>query len=629
MRYVACFIFALASLFAYSQRTSHGAELLFADPKQESSTATRTSRKINESFTTVRIISRQEIRLSGALTAQEAIERTIPDIEGIEGAVSRYVSSRGANAAVEFNERTLMLLDGCPLNSASIGHVMLAGIPVHHIDRIEVAFGPGSAVYGPNAFSGVINIVTRTPEQIEREASGGFASRDGATAHLSALMPFANGSLMAGGSFFRDPGSDRVLNNDTKSNDFHFVVRSKQGSSNWTGRYQYFNIDRGSIGTGAVFATPNDRMSQVIHAVQLGHEAPMGGWTASTRFQGLVSDLDLLRELPPGSSVTFLSRTRSFIGVLEQLFQRNTQNAHITAGIEGRMMRASGGVLPDRTNTNVAAFIQSEYRWGSLQPVLGVRFDSHSIYGAELSPRAGLVFNAGQGTFFRSSYGRSFRAPNASELYNQGFPIYTMHPQFGLVQLNVFGNIDLRPEIMDAFEIGFNHQSKDGWHIDVAAFQNEMRDLIDLTVRFDPNNPDPTNFTYSNLGRVRVQGAAATVSRYIGSGVDVSLGWSRAIAKDIGNNSGYGSSSPDRAIARIAYRGAGPIHGQLTAIFPSVAVGSGTTSGVVAHLNLVCKVDRQHELNFRIDNLFNTANMIGPGVSGGSRSLMLRLVSHW
>jgi iron complex outermembrane receptor protein len=84
----------------------------------------------------------------------------------------------------EFNPQTLMLLNGVPLTTLFVGNRgnLWAGLPVENISRVEVIRGPGSALYGADAYSGVINIVTRSAEELAGlevgARLGSFASRD-------------------------------------------------------------------------------------------------------------------------------------------------------------------------------------------------------------------------------------------------------------------------------------------------------------------------------------------------------------------------------------------------------------------------------------------------------------------
>src|SRR5690606_2065211 len=77
----------------------------------------------------------------------------------------------------DVNPQVLMLINGGPLSSLYVGdrNQVWGGMPVEAISRIEVVRGPGSAIYGADAFAGVINIITKTPEEMNGLSMGARA----------------------------------------------------------------------------------------------------------------------------------------------------------------------------------------------------------------------------------------------------------------------------------------------------------------------------------------------------------------------------------------------------------------------------------------------------------------------
>ncbi len=126
-------------------------------------TATRTQMPISEVSSSITVITRKQIEDSGAKTVLDII-KTVPGIfvystsgNLIEGAVSL----RGFNPYG--SERVLVMVDGVPINSSSDGFVNWAKVPpIEDIEKIEIVRGPTSALYGPFAMGGVINIITKS-----------------------------------------------------------------------------------------------------------------------------------------------------------------------------------------------------------------------------------------------------------------------------------------------------------------------------------------------------------------------------------------------------------------------------------------------------------------------------------
>ncbi len=136
-------------------------------------TATRTSLKKNEIPAKVDVLTSSHIKDIPATSIDELF-RTIPNVvvNRSWGMFSKNssVTMRGMDASA----RTLVLLNGTPLNKTAGGSVVWDMISPESIEKIELVKGPGSALYGNNAMAGVINLITKTPdsEKIKGSVSG-------------------------------------------------------------------------------------------------------------------------------------------------------------------------------------------------------------------------------------------------------------------------------------------------------------------------------------------------------------------------------------------------------------------------------------------------------------------------
>ena len=130
------------------------------------------------------VITNRDIERIGATELNEVLE-TVP---GLHVSVSSQAYNpifqiRGIRS--EFNPQVLMLINGIPVTNVFAGNrsIVWGGMPVSNIARVEVIRGPGSAVYGADAFAGVINIITKTAEDIDGLdigfRAGEFATKEG------------------------------------------------------------------------------------------------------------------------------------------------------------------------------------------------------------------------------------------------------------------------------------------------------------------------------------------------------------------------------------------------------------------------------------------------------------------
>jgi len=148
----------------------------------------KSSESLREAPATVAVITADEIRRRGYLDLEQLLH-DLPgfDVSRLNGKIYSNIYQRGYRSAL--NDRLMLLVDGVEQNELSSNTLYLSRqYPLTNIDRVEIIYGPASTMYGANAYTGVISIITRDPESIaaERSAgaigqvtSGGYGSRSG------------------------------------------------------------------------------------------------------------------------------------------------------------------------------------------------------------------------------------------------------------------------------------------------------------------------------------------------------------------------------------------------------------------------------------------------------------------
>ncbi|HSZ86289.1 MAG TPA: TonB-dependent receptor, partial [Puia sp.] len=140
-------------------------------------TASGYPQTISEAPSTITVITKQQIEERGYEQLEDAL-RDVPGIDmiHINGYAPTLIYFRGMYGAE--NLRALLMIDGIVENNI-LGTNDLAGpaYPMHNVERIEIIWGPVSALYGENAFGGVINIITKKGNDVNGvHAEGGFGS---------------------------------------------------------------------------------------------------------------------------------------------------------------------------------------------------------------------------------------------------------------------------------------------------------------------------------------------------------------------------------------------------------------------------------------------------------------------
>ncbi|MFZ2960491.1 MAG: TonB-dependent receptor [Candidatus Ozemobacteraceae bacterium] len=128
-------------------------------------TAARHERPLSSSPVTMHVITEEDIRRSPAMTLSDLL-RQVPGFQ-TKTWLSEFTNTslRGMVGASVINERIMWMLDGVPINDVRDGGIWTdITIPLSNIKRIEVLSGPGSALYGSNAFVGVVHIITKDPD---------------------------------------------------------------------------------------------------------------------------------------------------------------------------------------------------------------------------------------------------------------------------------------------------------------------------------------------------------------------------------------------------------------------------------------------------------------------------------
>jgi len=168
--------------FAENSADEDDLQLVYGD-KSTVSIATGSPQTLRRAPAVATVIKAEDIAAMGATDLDDVLE-TVPGLHvnrGANGYTPLYVI-RGVFS--QYNPQVLMLQNGVPITTLFIGNKgnLWGGYPVEHIARIEIIRGPGSALYGADAFSGVINIITKSAVETRGTEiglrGGSFATRN-------------------------------------------------------------------------------------------------------------------------------------------------------------------------------------------------------------------------------------------------------------------------------------------------------------------------------------------------------------------------------------------------------------------------------------------------------------------
>lgn len=399
------------------------------------------------------------------------------------GGVGKLASAfiRGTNSS-----HLLVLQDGVPVNDPFLGGFDHSTLSLEGLERVELARGPFSALYGSPALGGVFNLVTRPAEN----PFGRARLEAGEDGHRNLG---GSGSVFKGPARLR-PAAQLFRTDGTLRNDFHDsnevgLAADLQLGSGWEVR-PAARVYEGKTGLPIGFGgnpTPHrtqwfDRQTLAVPVSWHQRRFAFEGHLAGLRTNLQVRD----RDDPFGASDAQGERTQARVHLHGRLgtrfewvggaeFQRDQveSSSAFGPGLQGETQRTSG------------AFLQGSFRTERWRADLGVRRDHASSFGGETSLRMAAAVRLTPTSRLRLGYGEAFRAPSLADLFFPGF-----------------SNPNLEPERVQASELAWEWRAS-GFSLDVIGFYQELESLIEF---------DYLTFRPVNLGAGRSQGLELVTS---------------------------------------------------------------------------------------------------------------------
>lgn len=434
--------------------------------------ASREPEKIVEAPAAVTVVEPRVLQNIAATGQAPIALAQSPGVDLVQSGVNDFnINARGFNSSL--NRRVLTMLDGRDLAIAFLGSQEWNSLPVSTdgFKSMELVRGPGSALYGANAFAGVINMTTYSP----REAPGGKVSLAGGElssfrldgSYATTLNDGAWGFRLNAGYSTNDTWSRSRTSADGLDlrreyadavkgiNDFTVPAEGPEaiplngqglaaGTRSATGdrkpittRYGTARLDNYTLGDGVltveggaskveneVLITGIGRI-QVIDGVKpfaraaytADHFTVFGWWNnrdSKKPQYSLASGAPLIEKsnifhLEGQANTSFADGKGKFIaGASERVTQVNTEET---------LMRAADD---DRSDKLHSAYAQLEYRISERFRVIGAgRYDQGDLFEGRFSPKGAVVFSPNENHSIRASVNSAFQTPNYSEFFLQ------------------------------------------------------------------------------------------------------------------------------------------------------------------------------------------------------------------
>ncbi|MCP4107428.1 MAG: TonB-dependent receptor [Desulfobacteraceae bacterium] len=479
-------------------------------------TATKNIMEVRKAPAISTVITAREIRNMGAKNISDVL-RNIPGLQVFEGPACEGITQWGVRGIrTVYSEKVLLLIDGHKVNESFAGQFVYVfhDLTVENIKRIEVIRGPGSALYGTSAFVAVINVITKTAEDVGGQQFSVTAGEFN-TQHYNLLFGHKDNNFRVSGhmDYFDTDGANSVIESDRLSSDTRFSSAAPGPSSEFAEKFDFgLRMTYGDLGLRLRFV---DRE----HGTNVGAGSTLNVENTQSRHEytyilgdivytkNFTDDLDmtvrlyadhfsffqLLEIRPPG----FTGGDDKGVWGNPQLKTKNTGaeittnyvlgDHLITGGVHyensqvygindsnnfGRILEYPSPISEDELflipgdRSIWAGYLQNMWEISSYDSLtLGVRYDYYDDFGGTVNPRLGYVHEFSNEMIMKVLYGSAFRAPTFNEVYAANNPL-------------LLGNPDLEPEKIRTYEFGLEYPLMKYLTLKLNYFHNEIEDLI-------------------------------------------------------------------------------------------------------------------------------------------------------
>ena len=515
-------------------------------------TATRTVRQLSSLPLPAQIVTKKEIEATNSVRLNDILNEqtglvTVSDFGGGEG-----IQMQGLDS-----QYTLILIDGVPLVGRSAGTLDISRITVGNIKQIEIVKGASSSLYGSEALGGVINIITETPKY---GFNGNVNYRYGTnnTHDASASIGYRKDKFSIDGfaNLFSTSGYD-LLDNE--------FLNTVEPFSNYTFNlkmnYDFSEKTRLMV-SGRYFA----ENQEYVASEELSGESDIKEWNTHIKLDNIYNE-------KWSSYFEFYAtryKAKEYLNDIDELlfsegdFNQLLVRPEIRATYDPTNKTSFIGGLGwshetlERTDFSTNPEFNTPYVYlqydgnptEKINIILGARFDAHSEYKSQFSPKGAIRYEFNDKISVKGSVGYGFKAPDFRQLYfdftnsTVGYTVLgynqvtTRIPELEeegqisdiIVPISEFED-DLLPENSVSFNLGSVYKPTSELTFEINLFRNNIQDLIETQVIARKTNGSNI-FSYHNISEVYTQGLEFNGTWKINNYLKLSGGYQLLYAKD-------------------------------------------------------------------------------------------------
>jgi outer membrane receptor for ferrienterochelin and colicins len=486
------------------------------------------------------------------------------------------------------SSHVLILINGRPMREILEGGVscdILNVFPVDIIERIEVIKGPGSVMYGSDAFTAVINIITRSAEKSDFSVKTITSTDLGYGGSGQLLLRKGDARIVLGARYLQKAVFNKSYNSTSALTGNDTIYKAHVPNK---GPGIYFGVNYNSLSlmagyndyTGNSMENQGQYWTKSFANIAYNQEISER-WKMDVNVGITHSTLDVV-DFTARSSDNIVAEVTNFIKVSDCL---NIVTGGVFGRIAGketlRIPGLEGTISAEGERNNYALYGQLEYDISkALRITGGVQANKPQGIGFDIVPRFALNWNPVNNFTVKVLYSEAFRAPSITELY-----VRSPH---------TIGNENLRPEKVSDVDLKFIYQNE-SVSFGLGVFQSDQSGII---VR--------NGNIYTNLQKIRFRGIEADGEQYINPKIYVNASLIYQVSRsDTANN--VSPVANIGAKAGISYKSGKKLTVSLFDIYQGpldkkYAVG--------------CK---PAELSFNLLNLYCEYALLSPGQKGKTR----------
>ncbi|WLT31392.1 TonB-dependent siderophore receptor [Geothrix sp. PMB-07] len=470
--------------------------------------ASKSAEKLSDAPGVISVISKDELQRFGGNSLADVLSR-VPGMVHI----ASYFSDRSMMAAPGDNLRglkssvhVLVLFDGRPVREVQEGGIkddIYETFPVAAIDHIEVIKGPGSVLYGSEAFAAVINIVTDKPKETGGALAGSFASNGGykhwgkvdvasgdltLSATIQAIKPSEWDTKYGFGTTPNGPTTVITPANLDPKGESAFLHSTYKGFSLTGG---FFKWDTPFMIADYMGDVSGKRSTK--NYLDLGYNFEINDrWNITAN--GTYNKATL--KVNDGGAPGIERDSDEWLLELTSFYSLNTKGKFIVGALYSKATGTEKTLGSPSTTTSTgsrasqALYSQLDYLVApEVKTIVGFQALKVGEADSTLVPRLGVIWNPTQQINAKLLYGEAFRAP----YINENFIDF-----LGFLK----GDKALKPEKVKSTQASLSYSGTSG-QVTVSAFQNKQSDLVVFT-----SSPTlPAGFLqYQNLAKAKIEG---------------------------------------------------------------------------------------------------------------------------